>query len=83
MTDTTSAPGYLRADDCRLEELVSLLASGRDHDLSSDAPADRLEQGVVVYESATLRTGMTTDAQRNGVLAEVARALASGLDRTH
>lgn len=75
---TVHAGGYLSADDCRLPDLVALLESGRDHGLSAYPHAERMEQGVVVYDSASLRAAMTTDAARSAIRAEVAQVLASG-----
>jgi ectoine hydroxylase-related dioxygenase (phytanoyl-CoA dioxygenase family) len=86
MEATMSAPfmsaeqryGNLSAGDCRIEDLLALLKSGREQDLASYPHAARLEQGVVVYDSAAVRASMTTDAARRAILAEVARALESG-----
>jgi len=72
----TTAPGYLRAEDCHLEDLVELLAAGTDP--ARYPHAAEVVEGVLVYDAAGLRDAVTDDDGRRAVHAEVARALAEG-----
>jgi ectoine hydroxylase-related dioxygenase (phytanoyl-CoA dioxygenase family) len=66
--------GRLTGADCRIEDLVAVL---RDPIDATDYPhAREVEQGVLVYDAATVR-GATGD-ERWALRAELARALADG-----
>lgn len=68
--------GWLTREDCRLHDLLEVLA---DETLLGDYPhASRVEQDVLVYEAATLRHTVTDSAARRDVQAELARALSEG-----
>ncbi|HET9021010.1 MAG TPA: phytanoyl-CoA dioxygenase family protein, partial [Ornithinibacter sp.] len=73
---TPAAAGYLRAEDCRLEDLLEVVGAGTD--LADYPHADAVAQGVLVYDSAGLRGTMVDDDTRRAVHSEVARALADG-----
>ncbi|MEO3936905.1 phytanoyl-CoA dioxygenase family protein [Dermatophilaceae bacterium Soc4.6] len=69
--------GYLRAEECRLTDLVHLLEIGASDRLQAYPNADRSEHGVLVYEARTVRAA--TDHERLRELrAEVAQALSDG-----
>ena len=56
MTSTTAhrtADGFRRREDCRLEDLLAVLAEPTDVDAYPHA--DRVEQGVLVYEAESVR----------------------------
>ena len=75
-TTTTTAAGYLRAEDCHLEDLLATIGAGTD--LADFRHAAGVAQGVLVYDAASLRAAMTDDDARRTVQAEIARALADG-----
>ena len=75
-TTSSSSSGFLRAEDCHLEDLLEVIASGTD--LADYPHADSVAHGVLVYDSAVLREAMIDDEARRAVRAEVARALAEG-----
>jgi ectoine hydroxylase-related dioxygenase (phytanoyl-CoA dioxygenase family) len=70
--------GYLRTQECRLGDLIAILEAGAREDITAYPYADRLEHGVLIYDSATLRGRMVTDDDRPAVMAELARAYANG-----
>ena len=73
---STPAPGWLTREDCRLQDLLEVLA---DKTRIEDYPhAGRVEQDVLVYDAATLRHTVTDAATRRDVQAELARALSQG-----
>jgi ectoine hydroxylase-related dioxygenase (phytanoyl-CoA dioxygenase family) len=76
---TTLSPlvaGWHTADDCRLDDLLSVLD---DQTRLEDYPhAARVEQQVLVYDSAALRHTVSDPAARRDVRAELAQALSSG-----
>lgn len=75
-TTSSSSAGFLRAEDCHLEDLLEVIGAGTD--LADHPHAVSVAQGVLVYDSAALREAMIDDEARRGVRAEVARALADG-----
>jgi ectoine hydroxylase-related dioxygenase (phytanoyl-CoA dioxygenase family) len=76
VTPAAGAPAWLRAEDCRLEDLLAVLA---DQTRLEDYPhASRVEQQVLVYDAAALRAVVADPAARRSVQAELARALATG-----
>jgi ectoine hydroxylase-related dioxygenase (phytanoyl-CoA dioxygenase family) len=79
VSNTTTSPsssGFLRAEDCHLEDLLEVVGAGTD--LADYPHADAVAQDVPVYDSAGLRGTMVDDDTRRAVHAEVARALADG-----
>jgi ectoine hydroxylase-related dioxygenase (phytanoyl-CoA dioxygenase family) len=74
--DVMGLPPRLRAADCRLEDLVEVLAEPT---RAADYPhADAVEQGVPVYDAASLRARMEGDVATEAVGAELVGALAEG-----
>lgn len=76
---TTYLPEYaytLSEDDCKLDEFIELV--GRTTDLRDCPYASSVEQNVLAYDSATLRTATVTPQGRIGVHAELAKALMDG-----
>jgi ectoine hydroxylase-related dioxygenase (phytanoyl-CoA dioxygenase family) len=73
-TDTTTH-GRLRAEDCHLEDLLQILEAGTD--LGDYPHADRVEQGVLVYEAAAVRASLARGDEL-ALEAELARAYADG-----
>ncbi len=75
-TARTTSSGYLQPEDVRLADLLEVLA---DHTVAADYPhADRVEQEVLVYDSAVVRAMAADAGGRREVQAEIARALAGG-----
>ena len=72
----TGARARLRAADCRLEDFVALV--DQHTDLADYPHADRVDREVLVYDSASLRSAVLTDAGREAVEAELVRALTTG-----
>ncbi len=72
----TSVHGFRRVEDCHLEDLLAVLADPTD--LADHPYAARLEQGVLVYDSAALRPLLAHESQAEAVRAEIADALADG-----
>jgi ectoine hydroxylase-related dioxygenase (phytanoyl-CoA dioxygenase family) len=72
----TTGSGYLRAEDCHLDELLAIIGAGTD--LADYPHAADVAQGVLLYDADRLREAMTDDDARRSVQAEVARALAQG-----
>lgn len=70
--------GYLSAQDCRLSDLLAILESGAREDIRAYPYADRLVDGVLIYDSVALRARLVTDDDRRAVMAELAQAYASG-----
>jgi ectoine hydroxylase-related dioxygenase (phytanoyl-CoA dioxygenase family) len=75
-TSQTTGSGYLRAEDCHLDELLAIIGAGTD--LADYPHAADVAQGVLLYDADRLREAMTDDDARRSVQAEVARALAQG-----
>ena len=71
----STAKGYLmHTEDCRLEDLLAILADETD---PADYPlADRVVAGVLIYGADALRSAAASDT--NAVEAELARAWAAG-----
>ena len=75
-TPSTTRPGYLRAEDCHLEDLLTILDAGTDqHDYPHAA---EVAEGVLLYDADALRLAMADDDATRSVRAEVAHALADG-----
>jgi ectoine hydroxylase-related dioxygenase (phytanoyl-CoA dioxygenase family) len=72
----TPATGYLRTEDCQLEDLLAVIGAGTD--LADYPHADAVAQGVLVYDAPTVRAEVVDDDARQAVCAEVARSLAEG-----
>src|SRR5262245_57014651 len=67
----TAAPVWLRPEDCRLDDLLEVVAERTD---PSEYPhAVRIEQEVLVYDAATVAR-----QDRRTIQAELARALGDG-----
>ncbi|MET0821839.1 MAG: phytanoyl-CoA dioxygenase family protein [Aeromicrobium sp.] len=76
MHGTADRPARLRESDCRLDDFESVVQTSTDVD---DYPhADRVEQGVLVYDSAVLRAAASTPEGEVEVEGELARALSDG-----
>jgi ectoine hydroxylase-related dioxygenase (phytanoyl-CoA dioxygenase family) len=73
---THATPGRLTVDDCRIEDLVAVLAEPTDPDRYPHAAA--VEQGVLVYDGPGLLTAATTEAGRWDVRAELVDAFTDG-----
>lgn len=77
-TTPTGTPvhGFRRVEDCHLEDLLAVLADSTD--LVDYPHAARVEQGVLVYHSATLRPLLAHESRAEAVRTEIADALADG-----
>ncbi len=75
MTTRTIPGTRISADDCRLEDLLEILAEPTD--LTDHPTAARVEQGVVVYEAATVREVLAAGGGA-AVEAELVHALIDG-----
>ena len=62
--------------DCRLADLIELVS--QQTDLADYPYAHAIEQNVLVYDGARLRTELSRPAERPRVEAELARALSEG-----
>lgn len=71
-----AAPGFRRAEDCHLADLLAVLEDTTD--ASAYPHASRVEQGVLVYEAAAVRPLLDDDATADPLRAELADALAEG-----
>lgn len=72
----TAARARLTPADVRLDDFVAVVEQTTD--LSAYPHADRVEQEVLVYDSARLREVTATDAGRDDVSAELVRAFTEG-----
>jgi ectoine hydroxylase-related dioxygenase (phytanoyl-CoA dioxygenase family) len=72
---TTTHRHRLTAADCRLADLLAILAEPTD--LAAYPTARRVEQGVVVYEAATVRAALAQD-RSDDVAAELVHAFTEG-----
>lgn len=80
MTDTLPTaqrhPAKLREEDCSIEDFAAVVSVTTD---VADYPhAVGVEQGVLVYDAADLRTAITSSGGRDSVEAELVRALTDG-----
>jgi hypothetical protein len=66
----------VKADDCRLADLIDLVS--RKTDLADYPYAAAAEQNILIYDGARLRTELSGPAGRLGVESEPARALPDG-----
>ena len=73
---TPAARARLTPADVRLDDFVALVEQTTD--LAAYPHADRVEQGVLVYDSERLRAASATDAGRDDVSAELVGALTGG-----
>ena len=71
-----AAAGYLSAEDCRLADLIDLVSQKTD--LADYPYASTVDQNVLSYDGARLRTELSRPACRPRVEAELARALLDG-----
>jgi ectoine hydroxylase-related dioxygenase (phytanoyl-CoA dioxygenase family) len=71
----TTHPQRLTAADCRLADLLDVLTATTD--LSDYPTADRVEQGVVVYEAATVRAALS-DGRADDIAGELVHAFTDG-----
>jgi ectoine hydroxylase-related dioxygenase (phytanoyl-CoA dioxygenase family) len=74
--DVRPSSPWLAPDDCRIEDLVAVVSEQTR--LDEYPNASRVEQQVLVYDSAALRGRLTSTAARQDIRAELARALAAG-----
>ncbi len=70
------APTWLSESDVRLDDLLAVVAEQTD--LADYPLAERVDRGVLVYDSARLRAEADSDEGRRVVQAELARALMDG-----
>ena len=75
-TASTAGSGYLRTEDCHLDDLLAIIGAGTD--LAQYPHATEVAHGVLLYDADAVRDAMTDDEARRAVHAEVARALADG-----
>ena len=75
-THTPTTAGYLRTQDCHLDDLLALIGAGTD--LADYPHATEVSQGVLLYDAGALRDAITDDDARRAVHAELARALSDG-----
>jgi ectoine hydroxylase-related dioxygenase (phytanoyl-CoA dioxygenase family) len=68
--------GYLSAEDCRLADLIDLVSQNTD--LADYPHASTVDQNVLIYDGAPLRTELSRPAHRPRVEAELASALLDG-----
>ena len=78
---TTAARGFRRTEDCRLEDLLVVLAEPTD--LNAYPHADRVEQGVRVYDAAHVRPLLADPARADDLRAEIARECFADAQRDH
>jgi len=72
----TSAPGWFSPGDCVLEDFAEVLDESV---AAGDYPsAARVDQGVVIYDSADIRGRLTDPAQRRAIISEITRVLDAG-----
>lgn len=79
MTSTaarTTTHGFRRREDCRLEDLLAVLAEPTD--VAAYPTASRVEQGVLVYEADVIRPLLGDPEAADALRAELADALADG-----
>lgn len=72
----TRTPGRFTEADCSLADFAALV--DQNTDLADYPHAKTVEQNVLIYDAATLRQAIATDAGRLEVEAELVRALTSG-----
>ena len=72
----TSSPAYYSLGDCRVEDFAAIVE--QPVDLSDFPLADRIDQGVVVYDSKSLRSRISEAPGRLEVQAEFVRVLNEG-----
>src|SRR4051794_15498229 len=71
-----AATARLTPADVRLEDFAAVVEQSTD--LAAYPHADRVEQNVLVYDSERLRAAVASDPGRDGVSAELVRALTEG-----
>jgi ectoine hydroxylase-related dioxygenase (phytanoyl-CoA dioxygenase family) len=71
-----AAHGYLSADDCRLADLIDLV--NQKTDLAEYPHASTVDQNVLIYDGARLRTELSRPARRPRIEAELASAMLDG-----
>lgn len=72
----SSAPGYRRAQDCQLDDLLAVLENKTDP--ARYPHARGVEQEVLLYDAGALRPPLAEQSQADAVRAEIADALADG-----
>lgn len=75
-TAPRSTSGWIRPEDAHLADLLAVLEQRTD--LTHYPHAERVEQEVLVYDSAAVRQVIAAEQGRLDVQAEIARALADG-----
>ncbi len=76
LSRSTTLTGWLRREDCHLPDLLAVLAE--ETDLADYPHAERVEQGVLVYDAQALAPLVAGREGRREVQAEIARALLDG-----
>ena len=76
VTASRTTSGWIRPEDAHLSDLMAVLEQHTD--LADYPHASRVEQEVLVYDSAALREVVATEEGRLDVQAELARAFAEG-----
>ena len=79
MTNTLPAqhhPAKLRAEDCSIDDFDAVVSVSTE--LTDYPHAADVEQGVLVYDAAALRSAITSPEGRDAVEAELVRALTNG-----
>jgi ectoine hydroxylase-related dioxygenase (phytanoyl-CoA dioxygenase family) len=72
----TEPPTRLKTSDCRIEDFVALV--GQTTDLTTYPHAARVEDGVLVYDSDSVRSAAATEEGCDAVSAELVHALTAG-----
>ena len=72
----TSSPAYYSLGDCRVADFATIVE--QPVDLGDFPLADRIDQGVVVYDSRSLRSRISEAPGRLEVQAELVRVLSEG-----
>ena len=72
----TNSPAYYSLRDCRVEDFAAVVE--QPVDLGDFPLADRIDQGVVVYDSRSLRSRISEAPERLEVQAEFVRVLNEG-----
>jgi ectoine hydroxylase-related dioxygenase (phytanoyl-CoA dioxygenase family) len=72
-----SPNGYLRTEDCHLDDLVAVLEEG-EHSTAASPSANRVQHGVPVYDAPSLRSRLTDASAVRAAQAEIAQTFAEG-----
>ena len=76
-TASATTPGRrLHASECRLDDFVAVVS--QQTDLADFPYAARVDNGVLIYDAASLRSAIVTQTARDAVEAELVTALTAG-----